>query len=115
MEYFPLNEKFKKINEEISSINLLLTKFHGNILKIKNTYLQNDIQNFKSNYERYYKTFIGLKRFSIPVFGKISSGKSTLLNYILNLHGIFETNYKISTKFICIIRHNPNLENSPNI
>ena len=57
----------------------------------------------------------GLKRFSIPVLGKISSGKSTLLNYILNLHGIFETNYNVSTKFICIIRHNPNLINSPKI
>ena len=39
----------------------------------------------------------------------------TLLNYILNLHGIFETNYNISTKFICIIRHNPNLKNGPKL
>ena len=58
---------------------------------------------------------MGLKRFLFQFFGKISSGKSTLLNYILNLHGIFETNYNISTKFICIIRYNPNLENGPKL
>ena len=69
-----------------------------------------EIQNFNSYYENYYSKFIGLKRFSIPVFGKISSGKSTLLNYILHLHGVFETDYKISTKFVCIVRHNPNLD-----
>ena len=115
MEYLPLKQKYMKINEEISSIYELLTKFHENVSKIKNNKLKNEIQNFKSNFECYYNRFIGLKRFSIPVFGKISSGKSTLLNYILNLHGIFETNYNISTKFICIIRHNPNLEIGPKI
>jgi len=74
-----------------------------------------EIQNFNSYYENYYSKFIGLKRFSIPVFGKIISGKSTLLNYILNLHGIFETNYNVSTRFVCIIRHNPNLLDGPKI
>ena len=113
MEYLPLNQKYMKINEEISSIYELLTKFHENVSKIKNNKLKNEIQNFKSNFECYYNRFIGLKRFSIPVFGKISSGKSTLLNYILNLHGIFETNYNISTKFICIVRHNSKLITGP--
>ena len=42
-------------------------------------------------------------------------GKSTLLNYIMHLHGVFETDYNISTKFVCIIRHNSNLNKAPKI
>ena len=37
----------------------------------------------------------GIKRFSKPFFGKIDSGKSILLNYILNLHNTFETTFNI--------------------
>ena len=113
MEYLPLKQKYMQVNEEITSINELLTKFQENVLKIKDNKMKAEIQNFNSYYENYYSKFIGLKRFSIPVFGKISSGKSTLLNYILNLHGIFETNYNISTKFICIVRHNSKLITGP--
>ena len=115
MDYLSLKQKYFKVNEEIADIYELLTKFKENVSKIKDVQVNEAIQNFKYIYENYYNKFIGLKRFSIPVFGKISSGKSTLLNYILNLHGIFETNYNISTKFICIIRHNPNLENGPKL
>ncbi len=113
MEYLPLKKKYMQINEEITNINELLTKFQENVLKIKDNKMKEEIQNFNSYYENYYSKLIGLKRFSIPVFGKISSGKSTLLNYILNLHGIFETNYNISTKFICIVRHNSKLITGP--
>ena len=115
MNYLPLKQKYFKVNEEVATIYDLLTKFKENISNIKDIQVNAAIQNFIYSYENYYGKFMGLKRFSIPVFGKISSGKSTLLNYILNLHGIFETNYNISTKFICIIRHNPNLENGPKL
>ena len=115
MEYLPLKKKFLKLNQEITSIHELLIKFKENIIKIKNEEIKDEINKFKHSYELYYSQFIGLKRFSIPIFGKISSGKSTLLNYILNLHGIFETNYNVSTRFVCIIRHNPNLLDGPKI
>lgn len=40
----------------------------------------------------------GIKRFSKPFFGKIDSGKSISINFILNLHDTFETNFNISNK-----------------
>ena len=108
MEYIPLKDRFFKINEEIENLNYLITKFQD---KIKDQKILNDVNNFCTTYENYYNPYKGLKRFLVPVFGKISSGKSTLLNYLMNLHGIFETNSKVCTKFTCIIRHNPNLTN----
>jgi len=53
-----------------------------------------------------YSKDIMLKRFSIAIFGKISSGKSTFLNYFLGLKDILEMKSDITTKFICFIRHN---------
>ena len=37
-------------------------------------------------FQEKYAQFKDLKRFSIPVIGCISSGKSTILNYLLNLN-----------------------------
>ena len=53
-----------------------------------------------------YLRYINIKRFTIPVIGRISSGKSTFLNAILGLNNILESNTDITTKFVCIIRHN---------
>ncbi len=61
---------------------------------------------FKEKYGQYK----GIKRFAIPVFGIISSGKSTLLNYLLNLNEILEMEEEISTQFICIIRNKKGLK-----
>lgn len=52
-----------------------------------------------------YLNYTELNYFSIPVIGKISSGKSTFLNSLLGLDCL-ESNIQITTKFICIIRHN---------
>ena len=73
MEYLPLYEKYMAYNKEIENINYLLTKFHDNVIKIKHEKLVDSIAKFKSIYEYYYSKFTGLKRFSIPVFGKILS------------------------------------------
>ena len=99
------------IKEKIDIINYLISKFESKIKRMQNKNIQELCENFKYN----YNTLSGIKRFCIPVFGKISSGKSTLLNYILHLHGVFETDYNISTKFVCIVRHNPNLINTSKI
>ena len=115
MEFLPINEKYRKKSKEIDDINDLLTKFSEKVARIKNEEINKSIETFRLNYASYYSKLAGLKRFSIPVFGKISSGKSTLLNYILNLHGYLEVNSTITTKFICIIRHNPNLTDGPKI
>ena len=44
------------------------------------------------------------------MFGVISSGKSTFLNYLLNLNNLLEMDEQITTKFICIIRNNKKLK-----
>ena len=99
------------LNEKIDILNYIITKFESKIYRIQNEQIIKQCKNFKD----YYNKLIKIKRFCIPVFGKISSGKSTLLNYILHLHGVFETDYNISTKFVCIIRHNSNLNKTPKI
>ena len=76
-----------KGNKEISSLNLLIQEFQDR-----------------------YATYRNIKRFSIPVIGCISSGKSTLLNYLLNLKNVLEVDREITTKCICIIRHQKNLK-----
>ena len=60
---------------------------------------------------------------AIPIIGMISSGKSTFLNSLLGID-LLETKDNITTKFICVIRHNQsihepifyhiNLEKEPN-
>ena len=106
-----LKKTISDLNEKIDILNYLITKFESKINRMKNKSVQQLCENFKYHYNK----LTGIKRFCIPVFGKISSGKSTLLNYILHLHGVFETDYNISTKFVCIVRHNPNLNNTPKI
>ena len=57
-----------------------------------------------------YLNYTQLDYFSIPIIGKISAGKSTFLNSLLGLDCL-ESNITITTKFICIIRHNKELSN----
>ena len=49
------------------------------------------------------------KRKIVPIVAKISSGKSTLLNIIYNID-FLECKAGIGTKFVNILRYNPNLE-----
>jgi len=93
-----------KISEDITKINLLLFN-HNDELKIK-TELTKRINSFINNYQKFEK----IKRFSIPVIGKINCGKSTILNFLLNLDDDLEYSSNITTKFISIIRHNKNLK-----
>ena len=53
---------------------------------------------------RNYLNFSNLDYFSIPIIGTISSGKSTFLNNFLGIN-FLESSSKITTQFICIIRH----------
>lgn len=48
-------------------------------------------------------------RKAIPVIGMVSSGKSTFLNSLLGID-VLEAKDNITTKFVCIIRYNPDLE-----
>ena len=92
----------------INEIQLFIESFENNFENIINNDLKEKISLFKSKYERY----LNIKRFAIPVIGKINSGKSTFLNYLLDLYDILESSENITTKFICLIRHNKNLKDS---
>ena len=48
-------------------------------------------------------------RKAIPIIGMVSSGKSTFLNSLLGTD-VLEVKDDITTKFACVIRHNPNLK-----
>ena len=92
--------EFKSINELIEKFNYIFNIEKGIIKQLTPEFL--DLQKeFDSKYLRY----INIKRFAIPVIGRISSGKSTFLNSILGLNNILESNSNITTKFVCIIRH----------
>ena len=71
-------------------------------------YLKEIIKVFQNK----YYTYKNIKRFSIPVIGCISSGKSTILNYLLKLKKILQVAQKITTKCICIIRHRKGCKNA---
>lgn len=94
--------------------NNTLLKFKDSVKFIEE--LNQNIKNYKniiekqfnSEIKRFYQKYsnkILLKRFSIGIFGKISSGKSTFWNYLLGLNDILECKSEVATKFICIIRH----------
>ena len=53
--------------------------------------------------------YLGIERFSIPMISSVSAGKTSSLNYILNLKdNLLQTGESITTKFCIIIRHNKN-------
>ena len=69
-----------------------------------------DISNyneFKTIYENNFIKYKTEERFMIPTIGMINSGKTTLLNSILQ-GNYLGTSTNIGTKFVCILRHNEN-------
>jgi hypothetical protein len=60
----------------------------------------NEYENFIKKYSNYQN----IERFCIPIIGVINSGKSTFLNYLLNLF-FLQIGENETTKFISIIRH----------
>ena len=95
-----MSEFQKKINE-LEELNNILNEYKEIIKdKIKENKFLEQIQLFKKE----YSNLIGIKRFCIPIIGKCNSGKSTFLNYLLK-QKVLEIKDDISTKFICIIRH----------
>ena len=69
-----------------------------------------DISNyneFKTIYENNFIKYKTEERFMIPTIGMINSGKTTLLNSILQGNYLV-TSTNIGTKFVCILRHNEN-------
>ena len=96
-----LVEKLKNVNKKIYEF-LSLTDIYKRFVDDEDI-----IEKIKNLREKYY-TYLNITRFAIPVIGSVSVGKSTLLNYILDLKNLLETGTYITTNFFCIIRHNIN-------
>ena len=104
----PAKNEFKTIQETITKILFYLNNYKNEIQDLCKTQnvLVKEIRLFQIDYSQ----FQDLERFSIPVIGKISSGKSTILNIILDLKDSLQVQSKATTKFISIIRHNRSLK-----
>ena len=68
-----------------------------------------EFQFLKEKFKKKYEKFRDIKRFSIPIIGMISSGKSSFLNFLLGMNCL-EKDDDIATKSVVIIRHNKNLK-----
>ena len=99
------DELAKKMEDKIKSINELIYFLEDNNTEIYSTQGANELKQLIKTFKLEYYPYKGIKRFSIPVIGCVSSGKSTILNYLLKLKKTLEMNQKITTKCICIIRH----------
>ena len=104
-----LLEKFKENTKTISSILEFLNENYESIESAKcNNEYANLIQQLKKLIEEFklkYNSYKNIQRFSIAVIGCVSSGKSTILNYLLKLKKTLQMDHGITTKCICIIRH----------
>ena len=107
-----------KLYENYKKREMVLSDFMNDFLLNKRNVLWNEngqlkipasifIQKFIETMKEYLN-YTELDYFSIPIIGKISSGKSTFLNSLLGLNCL-ESDTKLTTKFICIIRHNKEL------
>ena len=99
-----------KFNDKEKSINAIIDFINDNNHTFQTTEGKEELKNLILEFQKKYAQYKGLKRFSIPVIGCISSGKSTILNYLLNLNNILEIGEDITTKCICVIRHQKNLK-----
>ena len=95
-------ENFNKLMEKIE----ILKELDENIRFYRELNIKKELLDKIS---KKYLRFRGIKRFCIPIIGVISSGKSTFMNYLLKLNNILEIGEKITTQFICIIRHDENI------
>ena len=98
--------EFENKIKEIGELHTILNEYEEIIKdKIKDKTFLEQIKLFKKE----YSNLININRFCIPIIGKCNSGKSTFLNYLLK-QKVLEIKDDISTKFICIIRHDTKCE-----
>ena len=86
-------EEFNTLIEKISILNQI---------NKNRIFYQNLPPKIIDKFARKYNSYIGIKRFCIPIIGAISSGKSTLMNYLLPFHNILEIGERITTKLFAL-------------
>ena len=87
------------------SINQISDFLDDNITEIESYKGQNELKQLIKKFKLHYYPYKNIRRFAIPVIGCVSSGKSTILNYLLRLRKTLEMAQDITTKCVCIIRH----------
>ena len=101
-----INCQFNSIKEKIDSLSKFLYQKEEIInAQIHDEKKLNDIKLFNQKYSK----IKNINRFLIPIIGKCNSGKTTFINYLIHQKELLEMDDDIATKFICIIRHDPNL------
>ena len=100
-----IDKKFCEANNYISQISQTLEKIKNDLIEEQDKEIYNELEKEFSKYEKY----VGIQRFCIPVIGLISSGKSTFLNFLLNIECL-ESKFDITTKCGVLIRHNKSLD-----
>ena len=106
-------EIIKEMTKKFHDAKNFIKELGKNFENIKtNLFEEEEKESFNELDEKFnekFKKFNGIDRFSIPIIGLISSGKSTFLNYLLNIDCL-ESKYDITTKCVVIIRHNKSLK-----
>jgi len=101
-----INCQFNNIKEKIDSLSKFLYQKEEIIkAQIHDEEKLNKIKLFNQKYSK----IKNINRFLIPIIGKCNSGKTTFINYLIHQKELLEMDDDIATKFICIIRHDPNL------
>ena len=91
----------KEFNELLKKIEII-SKFENERLFYREINIKYELLDKIS---KKYGRLKNIKRFFIPIIGIISSGKSTFMNYLLQLNNILEIGEQITTQFIYTIRH----------
>ena len=93
-------------------INNTINFLEDNMAENESIKGQDKLKNFIKEFKCKYYPYKNIRRFSIPVIGCVGSGKSTILNYLLRLRKTLEVSQQITTKCICIIRHQKGNKNA---
>ena len=93
-----VKEYLKKIQDKYDDYKPLEPHFENDTKQI--------FDDFRKEFQNKYEKFIDMQRFSIPIIGTISSGKSTFLNFLLGFDYL-EFSSDITTRCVAIIRHKP--------
>ena len=107
-DYSTLEKPFKDTIKYIDENLNLFEKNKDFIGKLEEKERE-EFEELEKKFKDSYGRFKDIKRFSIPIIGMISSGKSTFLNFLLGMNCL-ESGSDIVTKCVVIIRHNKDLE-----
>ena len=99
------DELLKKLIMNNEKINKIINFLEDNRTEIEMQKGHDELKKLITEFKNHFYPYKNIRRFAIPVIGCISSGKSTILNYLLKLQKTLQMADTITTKCVCIIRH----------